>query len=111
MTQVPQFVGHQYGAPMGAAPGNKEFNRNLNDQEYAERIRRAANYNPGFTTAAPTLGQAFDQYGGPDAKMQAGGQETSPFDYLKRNAYADQGRYARLPGEEMKKWNSGAYKG
>ncbi len=109
-TQVPQFVGNMF-SPRGAAPNNNDYNRNLTDQEYSERIRRAADYNPGFATAAPTLRQAFDQYGGPDAKMTVGGKESSPFDYLKRNAYADQGRYARLPGEEMKKWNSGGYKG
>lgn len=103
-------------APPSRNPNAADYNRTLTEPEYQGVMDRERAWSPnaGSTYSGPTLGQAMDQYGGGGANFtlpNGGGEQVSPLDYLKRNPYSHQGRFARLPGAEMEKWKNGTYKG
>lgn len=109
----PQFAAGPSSLPRN--PGRNNFNRELTEPEYQGVIDRANAYTPsqGSQYSGPTLGQAMQQYGGgtPEFEMDNGqGKQVNPLDYLRRNPYSDQGKFARLPGAEMSKWQGGTYK-
>jgi len=109
----PQFAAGPNSLPQN--PGRNDFNRELTEPEYQGVVDRANAYTPsqGSQYSGPTLGQAMAEYGGggPNFEMDNGqGQQVNPLDYLRRNPYSDQGKFARLPGSEMSKWQGGTYK-
>jgi len=102
--------------PPSRNPNAADYNRTLTEPEYQGVMDRERAWSPnaGSTYSGPTLGQAMDQYGGGGANFtlpNGSGEQVSPLDYLKRNPYSHQGRFARLPGAEMEKWKNGTYKG